>query len=285
MQKLRAAIVGLVRGHSTLDGYRNLRRRNSLASKNVLRDSAYPMLIFHEGNISHEHQAVMKREVPSLEFIDVGPTAFAERPSANVQDAQLGYKHMCRFYAIGIYDHVGEYDYIMRLDDDSFVMSRLPFDIFEFMAINDLDYGYVHEERDSHPGTLATLPEFSRDYIRTQGISPRCQLSDLDDLHLYSNCHVTRVGFWLRPDVQGYLNAVDDSGGIYLYRWGDHIIQTHALKIFSEARRLHRFDDFRYFHHSHRWSNYERGRIERLRESIGQEVRRTRRRFLRRLRV
>jgi hypothetical protein len=50
----------------------------------------------------------------------------------------MHYRHMCRFWADGIFRHpaMQEYDYYWRFDTDSFLLSPLPFDIFRYMQAN-----------------------------------------------------------------------------------------------------------------------------------------------------
>jgi hypothetical protein len=276
---MRAAIVGLVRGHKEKESYRPLLRRNRLLYKNFNHRFGFPVIIFHEGNISQEHQDLIGQSSPNVQFIDVGGTDFVRRHELPGESAhQAGYKHMCRFYAIGIYRYIAEYDMVMRLDDDSYIQSRIAGDLFQRLWDAGCDYAYLHAEFDNHPETLATLPAFSQAYARSQGIA--VDPTSLDMLHFYSNFHVTRVSFWLRDDVQEYLRAVDESQGIYRYRWGDHVIQAHALKMFSQPGRVTRLDGFKYWHGSHRWGNYRTAiamrafdKVRRLTRRLARKVR------------
>ena len=60
---------------------------------------------------------------------DVLPRFLARRYS-------LGYRHMIRWYVVGLWevlDRMG-YQYVMRMDEDSRILSAIPFDIFSLMA-------------------------------------------------------------------------------------------------------------------------------------------------------
>mmetsp|Transcript_68777 Transcript_68777/g.188737 ORF Transcript_68777/g.188737 Transcript_68777/m.188737 type:complete len:133 (+) Transcript_68777:1255-1653(+) len=46
---------------------------------------------------------------------------------------------------------------------------------------------------------------------------------------------ISRVDWWGSKDVQAYLAAVEENGGIYAHRWGDAPIQTTALKLFAPS--------------------------------------------------
>ena len=278
----KAAIVGLIRGYGDLQSYFRVIRRNKLLHKNFNARYGYPVILFHEGNVCQEHRDYMSRSTPNLTFVDVGEDHFSRRPGVDqLHPADLGYRHMCRFYALGIYDYLTDYDYVMRLDDDSYIESKIGYNIFEFMRSNDLDYGYVKSEYDTHAETMATLPDFVRKYVLTNQITMNCDFEAIDCLHYYSNFHVTRVSFWLRNDVQKFLEAIDNDGGIYRYRWGDHVIQTLALKIYSHLSRIHLFEDFKYTHYSHRWSNFEWSWWKTAGEGLRKDFRRMRRRMAR----
>jgi hypothetical protein len=256
---MKAAIVGLVRGRSAIQGYSKLIRRNRLLHRNFNRRFGYPVIIFHEGNILPEHQRVMSRLTPNLSFVDLSGKAFVTPSHLPAEyRIEIGYKHMCRFYAMQIYDFVREFDYILRLDDDSFLESPIQYDLFGYMAQQEFVYGYVHKEDEYHQETVATLPRFTQGYIQKHGIDIKCSLSDIDVLYYYSNFTITQVAFWHQEKVQDYLRAVDESMGIYQFRWGDALLQTLALKMFCDPNQLHYFQDFRYSHDSHQWANYQR---------------------------
>jgi hypothetical protein len=255
----KAVIVGLVRGHPSIYGYRKLIHRNRLLHRNFNKKFNYPVLIFHEGNILSSHQNVISKITPNIKFIDVSNCAF-EMPIDLPLDwqTQIGYKHMCRFYALQIYELLSEFDYFLRLDDDSYIESQIRYDMFEFMIKGGFEYGYIHKEMDYHQDTIETLPQFTRNYIQKNNIKINCDLEDIDTHYFYSNFMITKIDFWLRTEVQNFLKAIDNSLGIYQYRWGDHIIQTHAIKMFSQRERIYHFKDFHYFHRSHNWANYNK---------------------------
>jgi alpha 1,2-mannosyltransferase len=186
----------------------------------------------------------------------------------------MGYKHMCRFNALQIWSFVSKYDYVMRLDDDSFIESDINYDIFEFMRDRNLDYGYIHTEHDYHEQTIATLPQFTRSYIQTYNVDVNCSLEEIDALYFYTNFFITRVSFWHQLEVKNFLRFIDESLGIYQYRWGDHVIQAHALKMFSTPQKLYQFQDFRYSHASHSWSNYKPNGLDLFLTRLDKKLRR-----------
>ena len=71
---MKAAVVALVRGYKELDKYDDLLRRNSGIFKHINSKLAYPLklILFHEGNISSDHQNYILSNSPEdIEFINV----------------------------------------------------------------------------------------------------------------------------------------------------------------------------------------------------------------------
>lgn len=64
----------------------------------------------------------------------------------------------------------------------------------------------------------------------------------------YNNFFITRISFWIQPEVQSFLSFLDRIGGGYKYRWGDLLVQTVAVQIFLPQSKLHKFTDWTYEH-------------------------------------
>jgi hypothetical protein len=56
----------------------------------------------------------------------------------------VGYRHMIRLFTRMLWDLAAElgYEYVMRLDEESLLHSSIQYNLFEYMASNDLEYGY-----------------------------------------------------------------------------------------------------------------------------------------------
>lgn len=253
------AIVCLVRGKKNLSDYDELIERNLSLQRNFSGFSDCDNLIFHEGNITSEQQSYVKDASPNSAFVTLPDKCFSKKhadrflPYENTW--RLGYKHMCRFFSVEIYPLLEEYQYYWRLDDDCFLHGELNFDPFEKLADSDCLYGYVREKIEGHKLTRETLPEFSRKYL--EAVHPE-KVNDVDvsALNYYNNFHVSSVAFWSRPEVVNFLGSVDESGGIYKYRWGDSTIQAIAVRMFSEPEQRMKFEEVRYEHRSHNWKSY-----------------------------
>ena len=77
---------------------------------------------------------------------------------------------------------------------------------------------------------------------------PPCLSARTDNI--YNNWFVSKVSFWLRPDVQDFLLHVNRTHVIYTERWGDLLWQSSALQLFMDQGKLWMFNDFAYEHAS-----------------------------------
>lgn len=273
MSSIDAAIVGLVKGHENFEDYIPLIRRNRLVQKHFNDKYGYDLILFHEGNILPDHRSKIRCETPEVEFVDVSDIAFTLPAGVNEQwwkgsQWSAGYRHMCRFYSVQIWEYVSEYDYIMRLDDDSYIESPIDYDVFSFMEEHDLNHGFVHTKIDLHEETKLTLPEFTQKYVQQNEVEIVCPMAEINYKNYYNNFSVMNVDFWQRDPVQDYLRAVDRSLGIYKHRWGDSTIIALALKLFAQPNELYKFVDFKYTHGSHHWSNYDKDLLHRAHHSL-----------------
>jgi len=263
---MKAAIVGLVKGYKKLRNYTSLIRRNYLIKKNVDKSEKYDKIIFTEGNIEDKHKKVIGSRLDKVTFVDVSGDFEKKEEVKPEWRTKLGYKNMCRFNSVKIWKYVKEYKYIMRLDDDSFVMNgnfvsstrnnKVYKDVFKFMEEEGATFMYVRDKWDSHRKTESTLPENTKNFIRNRGLHTKCGNRDISSQNFYNNIYATKVSFWRRKKVKEYLSHVDKSMGIYKHRWGDSTVMALAIKMFCDRDKVVKADRVKYRHGSHGWSNY-----------------------------
>jgi alpha 1,2-mannosyltransferase len=257
---IKAAIVYLVR--SKPKDISDLKRSLSLLDVNFSNRFNYPVIIFHE-DISEDlmdkiHKATQstvqfekvifeipdflkKEEIP--EFIYVDGFEFS-----------MGYRHMCRFFSGTIFYHpaLKDFDYYWRLDTDSFLLDKINYDVFQFMQERNLEYGYIHINKDE-PDAIKGLWEITKRYIEDNNINPKflhkfTPNEDWDRSYYYTNFEISKLDFWRSDEFMNYFKYIDESGGIYKYRWGDHVIHLLAVSIFLPENKVHRFSDIAYQH-------------------------------------
>lgn len=198
-----------------------------------------------------------------LRLVNLNNTAYWSLPELFKHDNQamwkgseiypLGYRHMCRFFGMQLWHFFRDlnenggcrYRYIARLDEDSFILSPIQYDMFELMAKNQYVYGYricAYELEDM---------KFSRMWYRKwrksmQGHMQRNITKDL--CGFYTNFFVADLQFFLSPGVTSLLEDIDQHGFYYRKRFGDLLVHTLAVYAFAAPSRIHRFLDFTYEH-------------------------------------
>lgn len=256
----RNAIVCLIRGRKDVSGYDDLIERNRSLERHYKPFGKCDNLIFHEGDVTHEHQEYIAGATGNCRFVPLPQDCF----SRDIADGflpyetnwRLGYKHMCRFFAVQIFPLLQSYDYYWRLDDDCVLHGELPFDPFEELARENRVYGFVRKKKDGHLLTSETLPNVARQYLK-EFMPHKVTSVDVSVTNYYNNFHVSKVAFWLRSEVKAFLRYIDDAGGIYKYRWGDSTIQAIALRMFSSPEERYRYSGIRYEHKSHNWRSFQ----------------------------
>ena len=256
-KQFKAAIVGLTRGYPSEQYYDKLINRNNHIyekfNKNL--EEQYPLILFHEGNIIPEHQKyiISQSKNDNVTFIDVADSfkwPEDKVPMSTMQDHGFapGYRLMCRFNAYHIWCYTKEYDYIFRIDEDTFI-GELKHDPFQYMYDNDMDYLLGRYCEETHDLTNRTLP-----FKASQLLYPLWKTYDYDQTELwvpYLNLMIASTKFFLQEPVQSFLKDITEDPRFLTHRWGDHVIQGIILKAFSKPERIDFIQDFEYMHGSH----------------------------------
>jgi hypothetical protein len=166
----------------------------------------------------------------------------------------FGYRYMCKFFMLDIYEHLQSYDYYMRCDTDCLLL-KIDYDVVGWFESKDMQYGWLGSGVESHVPTAETMPPFVKNYTIQCGIEPTAlgdrPLESPD--HYYNNFHLGRTSFFLQLDVQHFLRAVLDSGYIVSHRWGDAVVQAYAVRIFGDPNRCSKVPaNMEYVHGSHK---------------------------------
>lgn len=256
----------------------------------------YPVFIMHEGDFDVRTQeeifsGIRRNCRESINFVQIDESDFTvpnhidiprmincinQRPVPYWRDAR--YRMMCRWWLVHFPKYTGSFDYVMRLDDDSFIEEPIP-DLIDYAKSMSLNYIYntVHLDcgvcclglRHSLDSVFPGRSDELSSMFLYQNIEPfdvlREQLRRItsisgikwnDDLingsfslsmpiMFYNNFFITKTSFWRNPDVMNVIEKIDQVGGIFYHRWGDAPIQSIVLKMLSPANKLHRAD-FKY---------------------------------------
>ena len=184
----------------------------------------------------------------------------------------VGYRHMIRFYALGLWNIVARagYKYVMRLDEDSWLRSPVRYNLFDYMSERRLVYAYRlgNWESGANLFTGGKFHDLVREYVVSRNLTRRVESSGWllepcaepravanytveqcgNALNPYSNFFITKVSFWLSDEVQDFLQVVNESQTIYYERFGDHLFHGAAMQVFLQRESVHMFQDFAYEH-------------------------------------
>lgn len=160
------------------------------------------------------------------------------------------YHQMIRFWfkILFEFDDLKSYRYVMRLDDDSQIFGQW-FNVFNEMKRNNAVYfanQMDFDEEKQLPGTLK-LENLTWHYLETNHIEPK-QRNTLkyafrqNGIRTYfNNFEIVQLEFFQQSQIRHWIETIDQSHGIFLYRWGDAILRYLTLAIFAEETQiLHR---------------------------------------------
>lgn len=164
----------------------------------------------------------------------------------------IGYKNMCRFWAGEVFKDtiVQNYEYYMRLDCDSLITHPINYDPFKRIEQEQMIYGYMRGgiwiDKPQYCQKLnTTIKEFEKNYEgHLVGTIDNVQEGTL----YYTNFEVVKIDEFAKTDYMELYNYLDNNGGIYLYRWGDHIIRYAGVELFHGQNKAKCFTDIRYKH-------------------------------------
>lgn len=198
--------------------------------------------VFHEGDLnlaqSKQIQSFSKNDckiyiheitfdIPAHIDIQKVNDRIKNAPLYNIKEYRtIGYRNMCSFYSFYVYPIFIQWGYkkLMRLDDDSFILEKIDEKIFEM----NVDFTYRLEQIENQ-NYMMYFKEFIKQF---------CQKTKnkfvFDPTIIFNNFFIVDLKVYKDPHVIEFLNAVYHSGGIYYCRWGDALIQSYILKLFSE---------------------------------------------------
>jgi hypothetical protein len=247
--KIKWAIVALTKQSPTLTRNRDetlIRAIKPYAQKHDITVIYFSEIVFNPLDIVEWENTY--KDVAKVRYINTAQHAFDLAKTGN----KYGYKYMCKFFAMDIYQHLKEYDYYLRCDTDCKIKS-LAYDLFEYVPKNQIEYGYALRKLEAHKPTKETLPVFTENYMKKCAITPSALMDQplSTCFNFYNNFHIGKVSFFLRDDVQHYLHAVNETGRILSDRWGDSTIQAYAVRLFMDPSRIQYIPEFSYVHGSH----------------------------------
>mmetsp|Transcript_38005 Transcript_38005/g.88819 ORF Transcript_38005/g.88819 Transcript_38005/m.88819 type:complete len:643 (+) Transcript_38005:206-2134(+) len=264
----RCAIVTLLIGRTDVTKYAAFLEVATRIREVFAFESEYPHIVFHEGDLPIEHQRFMRNKLSFLQFYSLAsvwktPSWMPPRSEWQAKDRTEGYRLMCRFYSLQLFSIMAKlgYDAFMRVDDDLFIMLQVHYDPFRHMYEKGLLYLYPVKIQECHLPTTWTMIKWVKGYCLgfdwgSRRPNPEKACDDLAEdtmsQMIFDHMFVTRVSFWLEPDVVRFLYDMDQTAQMWNNRWGDAPVQTAALQLFAPEGSVQRLDGLMYEHTSGR---------------------------------
>ena len=220
-----------------------------LLEANILPWSPADVIVFHEADFDKSRlmgDPVVVRLGVKFALVD-----FSSVPpgTEGLSPGQRGYRHMCHFFANEIFlrEELRDYDYYMRLDVDSYVLSKVGFNIFEKMARENLKYVYrmeMTESKSVSAGLLDAALAFFAAHPVLDRAKPRINKVRL----YYTNFEICELAYFRGEPWQRFFSAIDAAGGIWSHRWGDAPIRWLGLQHLLCSNERWCFKGMTYFH-------------------------------------
>jgi alpha 1,2-mannosyltransferase len=259
--------------------------------KNFNEKYKYPVIIFHEGDYDSKAQtdiimsirkscrslisfrALDKDDFTIPSHIDINKmkSCIDTKPAAYWRNEQ--YRMMCRWWIVHFPKYAKDYDYVMRLDDDSIIEEPIS-DLFDWLKNKNLVYtsNMLHVDCGI---CCYGMRDFMINYFKTENYKSKIDklflehdlpmnnfmmhpfrlllsitqdpLPDIKEtmkiyspIMYYNNFFITKTDFWQRKDVQDLIQEIDKDGSIFYFRWGDAPLQSLIIMLLAGEDKVDR---------------------------------------------
>lgn len=262
----KVAISVLTKGYVNINEYSTLITRNNLIYDNIITKSKleFDMVIFHEGNITSEQQEyIAKNSKATLLFRDVkqcaSKAAFDDSkiiynmklcpPTELSERFPAGYKHMCHFWSIDVFEYLSDYQYTIRIDEDCYV-DRVDPAVFEAVIEQEIKFAvpFICPVLDD-PNVIVGLERLLNNFAKDNNLTLPVAYSDIKAPN--TNFMMFDLDFFKQHEItQKFLLEIEKSHGIYSNRWGDAPIWGVILYALAGVD-FYELSDTGYLHGSH----------------------------------
>ena len=239
--------------HSGNNSIGNCIQSLRLLNTNYLQKFPTPVICFHETGLTNEMKQVLinHTQVP-LTFVHIDFSTPSHITEINA-GWRIGYMHMCQFFANRIFHQpiLDDFEYYCRLDTDSYILSPVQSNIFEDAKRSDTYYGFINDSLRDDPPYVIGLWETAKKFIEAHPEIPIYSklYTDIEERRLYyTNFEMCNISWFKQDTWQKFFEEVDKAGGIYKYRWGDHIIRYIGVRSFMSPEHIRRVTNVHYSH-------------------------------------
>ena len=165
----------------------------------------------------------------------------------------MGYRHMCRFFIGWLYEQpiMNNYEYYLRLDTDSFILTPTNYDIFNWMKVNNVEYSFIRDAiQYDNPKVIINLWKTVKDWLQNNSIQTNCQFNEIPEGKMfYTNFELAKTSiFKEKSQYFTFYKFLDSTGGIFLYRWGDAPVKYIGVNLFVASEKIKPIHGFTYQH-------------------------------------
>ncbi|CAF3361312.1 unnamed protein product [Rotaria sp. Silwood2] len=189
----------------------------------------YPFVIFHDENFT----SVMREQILScvlkterkikVSFARVNFQTSVQPHNTSRANKPIGYRLMCRFWTYDVFYHPaiiqGKYDYLMRMDDDSYFSNVVREDLFLYMYSRKLDYIY----RSTYSEPFDPMHSILRRFTKKKTLRLDC---------IYNNLFAVRLKWYYESKrIQSFVHELIQDDLILREYIGDGCIHSAMLEI------------------------------------------------------
>jgi hypothetical protein len=255
--------------------------------KNFNAKYKYPVIILHEGDYTDIFQEEIIKSVRDecrscIKFKELDKDDFKtpehidkEKMAKSIELQPVpywrneSYRNMCNFWLNKFTKYVSEYDYVMRLDDDSIIEENIISDLFQIMKDKELNYmsNLIHidcglcnfemkeffdniymDKQDTIKELFVNskvnannnpnvFNKFKKLYnIINDKEYEKEEINMNGPIIYYNNFFITNMAFWNTNEVKYIVDKINKSGNIYYYRWGDAPLHTIIATLYDKDK-------------------------------------------------
>jgi hypothetical protein len=253
--------------------------------KNFNSKYKYPVIILHEGDFDDD----AKNEIlTSIRLECTNLVSFQELDKEDFQIPKhididkmnklidlnpvpywrnVKYRIMCNFWVNHFFKYCKQYEYVMRLDDDSIIEEPIKIDLFNLMKEKDLNYisnilhldcGICNYEMNDFFSNI--IPEkkelINKSFANVTVYDSDKNFDSIKKLHellknekytknsidvympvmYYNNFFITKNSIWNDSNIKKIIKEIDKKGYIFYCRWGDAPLHTMIMKLYDSTK-------------------------------------------------
>lgn len=274
---MRNCVFALTRGYNDITKYSTLINRNSAIEENIysLYKNDIDYIIFHEGNITIEHQnyiqskcklkiifTCVKECFPGTAFNNDDKEVYTNSNgylvsylfdedsknsgwSKNSHPWGLNYRHMCEFHFVYILEYLKDYKYALRIDEDCIMKNKMNY--FDLLNNNIKIVSGLHIIEGGKQ--VKNLRKFSETFMNENNIKKHLPSTGGP----YTNVFMFDVQYFYNNIlIRKYINEVKEKKFVIIYRWGDLPLWGEICYIFLNNNEYDFYNkNFKYYHGSH----------------------------------